>query len=89
MKPRTIPILFGDNMAAITICNNPGAMGNRIRHLELSTFFVRDMVMSSRIVYKYMKSAKMRADILTKNCPAPIHNTLRTSVCGYNFIKEK
>ena len=86
MRPRTIPILFGDNMAAVTICNNPGAMGNKVRHLELSTFFVRDMVMSSRMVYRYMKSIKMRADILTKNCPAPIHNLLRTSVCGYDFI---
>ena len=86
MRPRTIPILFGDNMAAVTVCNNPGAMGNKVRHLELSAFFVRDMIMSSRIFYGYMKSIKMRADILTKNCPAPIHNLLRTAICGYDFI---
>ena len=57
-----------------------------VRHLELSAFFVRDMIMSSRIFYGYMKSIKMRADILTKNCPAPIHNLLRTAICGYDFI---
>ena len=39
--------MFGDNAAAVQVNNNLGALGSRVRHLELSHFMTRDLVLSA------------------------------------------
>ena len=65
------------------------ALGSRVRHLELSHFMTRDMVMSGMLVYLWCESAKMRADMFTKNLGRILFCRLRTAVCGYDYNEER
>ena len=89
LRPKMVPIMFGDNAAAVQVNNNMGALGSRVRHLELSHFMTRDMVMSGMLVYLWCESAKMRADMFTKNLGRILFCRLRTAVCGYNYDEER
>ena len=88
LRPRMVPILFGDNAAAVQVNNNMGALGSRVRHLELSHFMTRDMVMSCMLIYLWCESAKMRADMFAKNLGRILFCRLLTAVCGYNCEEE-
>ena len=54
----------------------------------MSHFMTRDMVMSCMLIYLWCESAKMRADIFTKNLGRILFCRLRTAVCGYNYDEE-
>ena len=88
LRPKMVPIMFGDNAAAVQVNNNMGALGSRVRHLELSHFMTRDMVMPGMLVYLWCESAKMRADMFTKNLGRILFCRLRTAACGYNYNEE-
>ena len=85
LRPRMAPILFGDNAAAVQVNNNLGALGNRVRHLELSHFMTRDLVLSAMLFYLWCSTDKMRADMFTKALGRVAFERNRTAVVGYEY----
>ena len=68
--PMTLRI---DNTGAIYIANNQ-TTGQRTKHIDIRTHFVRNMINEGIIKTKFVKSADNHADIFTKNCPEDAFN---------------
>ena len=60
--------LFVDNQSAIAVANNPEHYG-RMKHLDLRFYWLRDVVKAGIINVKYIPTASMPADIMTKTLP--------------------
>jgi hypothetical protein len=58
-------LLLVDNQLAIQVAHNPEHHG-RMKHLDLRFFWLRDMVNSGVIAVRYIPTADMAADLLTK-----------------------
>jgi hypothetical protein len=58
-------LLLVDNQSAIQVVRNPEHHG-RMKHLDLRFFWLRDMVNSGAIAMRYIPTADMAADLLTK-----------------------
>jgi hypothetical protein len=58
-------LLLVDNQSAIQVARNPEHHG-RMKHLDLRFFWLRDMVNSGVIAVRYIPTADMAADLLTK-----------------------
>jgi hypothetical protein len=63
-------VLKMDNQSAISVAKNPEHHG-RMKHLDLRTYWLRDAVESGSIIPKYIPTADMPADLLTKPVPRP------------------
>ena len=57
--------LFVDNMSAISVANNPEHHG-RMKHLDLRFYWLRGTVHSGLITLRYVPTAEMPADVMTK-----------------------
>ena len=88
LRPRMAPILFGDNAAAVQVNNNLGALGSRVRHLELSHFMTRDLVLSAMLFYLWCSTKQMRADMFTKALGRIAFERNRASVVGYEYAPD-
>lgn len=60
-----IVTLYNDNQSAQKIANNK-MCSNRTKHIDIRFHFVREAVINSKIVLRYMSTDKMLADIMTK-----------------------
>ena len=58
------PTIWGDNSRAISISANP-VFHNRIKHLELDLYFVKERVMAKKLIVSHVPSSS-QTDILTK-----------------------
>jgi hypothetical protein len=58
-------LLLMDNQSAIQVARNP-EHHRRMKHLDLRFFWLRDMVNSGVIAVRYIPTADMAADLLTK-----------------------
>jgi hypothetical protein len=58
-------LLLVDSQSVIQVARNPEHHG-RMKHLDLRFFWLRDMVNASVIVVRYIPTADMAADLLTK-----------------------
>jgi hypothetical protein len=58
-------VLNVDNQSAISVAKNPEHHG-RMKHLDLRFFWLRDQVEAKVIGLKYLATAEMPADVLTK-----------------------
>jgi hypothetical protein len=58
-------LLLVDNQSAIQVARNPEHHG-RMKHLDLRFFWLRDMVNAGVIAVRYIPTADMAADLLTK-----------------------
>jgi hypothetical protein len=58
------PLLM-DNQSAIQVARNPEHHG-RMKHLDLRYFWLRDEVVKGHLAPRYIPTAEMAADILTK-----------------------
>ena len=58
-------VLNVDNQSAIAVAKNPEHHG-RMKHLDLRFFWLRDQVETKAIGLKYLPTAEMPADVLTK-----------------------
>jgi hypothetical protein len=54
-----------DNQSAIQVARNPEHHG-RMKHLDLRFFWLRNMVNAGVIAMRYIPTADMAADLLTK-----------------------
>jgi hypothetical protein len=59
-----VPLLM-DNQSAIQVAHNPEHHG-RMKHLDLRYFWLRDEVVKGHLAPRYIPTAEMAADILTK-----------------------
>ena len=57
-----------DNQSAIAVTRNPEHHG-RMKHLDLRHYWLRDVVKAGIINVKYIPTASMPADIMTKTLP--------------------
>ena len=57
-----------DNQSAIAVSKNPEHHG-RMKHLDLRHYWLRDVVKEGKIDVKYIPTASMPADIMTKSLP--------------------
>ena len=60
--------LYLNNQSAIAISKNPEHHG-RMKHLDLRHYWLRDVVKEGKIDVKYIPTASMPADIMTKSLP--------------------
>ena len=60
--------LYLDNQSAIAVSKNPEYHG-RMKHLDLRHYWLRDVVKEGKIDVKYIPTASMPADIMTKSLP--------------------
>ena len=60
--------LYLDNQSAIAVSKNPEHHG-RMKHLDLRHYWLRDVVKEGKIDVKYIRTASMPADIMTKTLP--------------------
>ena len=70
-----LPItVYVDNVGAIWLSNNR-TTGDRTKHIETITSFVKEYQEDGKIIIKFVKSEDMKADIFTKNATNVIfHN---------------
>jgi hypothetical protein len=80
--PMTLRI---DNTGAIYLANNQ-TTGQRTKHIDIRTHFVRNMINDGTIKTKFVKSADNHADLFTKNCPEDAFN-LHSSIFMMNMNK--
>ena len=59
-----------DNNSAISVARNPEHLG-RLKHLDLRSYWLRDIVQAGLIDPQFCPTAQMPADMLTKALPRP------------------
>ena len=77
-----IPLLLGDNSAVYTVLTRPGSMQTECRHLLKDLHFTRDCISRLLIVYAWIATARMLADIGTKFPSAIVLSKLIPMICG-------
>ncbi|KRX44857.1 Retrovirus-related Pol polyprotein from transposon TNT 1-94, partial [Trichinella sp. T9] len=70
------PILFVDNMGAVTLSKNP-EFHNRSKHIDVRFHFVREKYIEGKIDIQHIDSENQKADILTKDLPKTRFQNLR------------
>ena len=78
-KPTTCE---GDCSPAVTIVNNPGALGDATRHLKKAILFMRECVATQITCYLWTPTRFMRADIGTKALTRPLHDEHLAELSG-------
>jgi hypothetical protein len=67
-------LLYGDNMGAIATATNPdGDKTPRTRHIDIRYHITREALSNGTLRLKYIRTADMTADILTKVLPIEVH----------------
>ena len=68
-----VPTIYGDNQGSIALATNP-IHHNRSKHIDVKFYhYVRNEVENGRVKLKYIPTAEMTADILTKALPQELH----------------
>ncbi|KRX78876.1 Retrovirus-related Pol polyprotein from transposon TNT 1-94 [Trichinella sp. T6] len=70
------PILFVDNMGAVTLSKNP-EFHNRSKHIDVRFHFVREKYIEGKIDIQHIDSENQKADVLTKDLPKTRFQNLR------------
>jgi hypothetical protein len=86
IKMRLPTTIFCDSNSAIKLAYNP-VFHKRTKHIEIKFHFIRSHVAESRIVVAKIDTAKMIADVLTKNTPRRINELLHRSLMGGERIR--
>ena len=73
-------LLHCDNVAAINITNNP-IQFDRIKHVEIDRFFIKEKIDSGALMLEYVKSRDQLGDCLTKGL-GPKDNKLACNKMG-------
>jgi hypothetical protein len=75
-----IMLLQCDNVAAISIANNP-IQFDHMKHVEIDKFFIKEKIDNGALKLKYIKSRSQLADSLTKGL-GPKDNGLACNKMG-------
>lgn len=74
-----LPVLFGDNQSAVTICRDPQT-SDRTRHIDDVHKKVQELVKNEVLCVKWIPTAEMIADCLTKQLPKQAFEKLRDNI---------
>ena len=83
-------VICSDNQGSIALAKNP-EHHRRTKHIDVQYHFVREQVAGKTVVFKFVPSIEMAADVLTKALPNPRHrlvvrmlgvDTLQSSLSG-------
>jgi hypothetical protein len=83
-------VICFDNQGSIALAKNP-EHHRRTKHIDVQYHFVREQVAGKTVVFKFVPSIEMAADVLTKALPNPRHrlvvkllgvDTLQSSLSG-------
>ena len=67
-------LLYSDNMGAIATATNPDSDKTpRTRHIDIRYHITREALSNGTLRLKYIRTADMTADILTKVLPIEAH----------------
>ena len=67
-KSRHTPIIWGDNMAAKSIAENP-VFHSCTKHFEIDLHFIREKVEKRDMEIRYVPTSNQLADVFTKSLP--------------------
>ena len=65
-------VIYADNQASIKLAQNPQSH-DRTKHIDIKFHIVREALGNNTIALKYVPTADMTADILTKGLPKVTH----------------
>ena len=68
-------VVFGDNQGAMELAYND-VINERTKHIEVKYHFSKEKVQDGTVVFNYIPTQEMTADIMTKNLPAVKHKYL-------------
>jgi hypothetical protein len=84
----TLPtVLYQDNKSAIVVYTSDKTRYKRVKHMLTSIGYIRSLVQSQDITIKYLDSANMTADMLTKSLGRHQHQQ-HTKSCGVRDLSE-
>ena len=78
IQVESIPVLWCDNMGAISLAENP-VFHARTKHIEIDVHFVREKVLSKEVDVRFVPSEEQVADLFTK----------ALSVSSFDHFKDK
>lgn len=61
----SVPIIYCDNQSIVALSHNP-VLRSKTKHMELSSFFVREKILSKSLIVEYVPSQSQVAYNLTK-----------------------
>jgi hypothetical protein len=70
-------IIWQDNMSTLKLIENGRGSADRTRHINIRYFFVKDRVDAGELVFKYLPTQCMLADLFTKPLQGRLFRTLR------------
>ncbi|XP_017416637.1 uncharacterized mitochondrial protein AtMg00810-like [Vigna angularis] len=73
------PTLLCNNKSAIFLSQNPVAH-KRAKHIDIDYHFVRELVLSNKLVTQFIPSNLQLADIFTKSLPRPLFQFFRAKL---------
>ena len=79
-RPTTI---YQDNMPAIQISMNRGALSKKTRAMDMRVLSVRNKIEDGKVLPIYLRTSLMVADIGTKALDRTTFEFLRDLLCGY------
>jgi hypothetical protein len=72
-------VVYGDNLSAVKITKNEAGM-TRTRHVDIKYKFLLHQALEQNIQFKWVSTADMTADMMTKGLPAPTLNRHKPKV---------
>ena len=73
------PILWCDNVSALTIASNL-VFHARTKHIEVDYHFVREHVLQHDLQVKFVSSQDQLVDLLTKDLTSPLFHLLSSKI---------
>ena len=77
------PVLFGDNQSVFKVVNRPGSLGEVSRYVQKDISVVRDLVLRLNIVYQWISTKFMIADVGTKFYTKAVFDEIFPRICGH------
>ena len=70
-----------DNVGAIFLSENI-TTSNNTKHMDSRSKFVKEYCENNIMTIKFVRSENNESDIMTKNCPGPLHNKHSEKLVG-------
>ena len=76
VRVEPVPVLWCDNMEAISLASNP-VFHARTKHIEIDVHFIREKILSKEVEVRFASSEEQVADVFTRALNTPSFEYLR------------